>query len=95
MVSNLEERATQLGKKYLKQYCRNYLGSLGEAYREYMKLLLEAAPEDRSLIAEAFKKAYTDMSTGVVNEVLAELLEVSVEDMEHLLPWIQSPGPNG
>lgn len=87
-----EEQVAQIAKGMVKTYYKNYMESYGEPLREYIKLLMDAAPEDRRLIQEAFTKAYSEASDNGSREAIAEYLGVPVDTIQDMFTWMQPPG---
>lgn len=87
------DRAGPLAEAALRAYYENYFRSFGKPYFDYMKLLADAAPEDRQLIAEAFSKSYSDKAGRAIKVVMAEMLEISEEKVVELIAWSSPPAP--
>lgn len=85
------QRAGPLAEAALRTYYENYFRSFGKPYFDYMKLLADAAPEDRQLIAEAFSKSYSDNGGSAIKVVMAEMLEISEEKVAELIAWSSPP----
>lgn len=84
-------RAEALGEAALKKYYENYLRTFGKPYFDFMKLLADAAPEDRQLLAEAFSKSYSEKATFAITEVMAEMLDMPEEKVADLIRWSSPP----
>ncbi len=87
-----EEQAAQLGRESVQSYYQSYIAQFGEPYIRYIKLLLEAAPEDRRAIHEAYQEAYTSETTNAGRNAVAAILDVTVEELDQVFTWIQPPG---